>query len=382
MLYQKYANEIWKEFLETKITEYTFKRNYDYGPQGISSVSKLSPYISHRVILEYQIIEDVLERYKGNNVKKFIEEVYWRIYWKGWLENKSCVWDNFISKKDFEYNEYDYENALEGKTELPFFNSWIEELKDFNYLHNHTRMWFASTWIFNLGLPWQLGARLFFKHLYDGDAASNLLSWRWVAGLHTKGKKYVFSPQNLKKFSNNRFNVEKIEYKDVNISDNFEMVFSSDIFNCQFLKKSEYLVMFENDLNEDTLRNLIIKYKKVFLVLLDQSHRQINISDSVLVFKKKLTSEFAKRFLNIHKISSLALPQELRDIKQFDLIYPSVGDNNDFINRFKLKHAKKVNVLVREEDLYSWKFAKKGFFKFKENIESINKYLQRPKRLW
>ena len=65
-------------------------------------------------------------------------------------------------------------------------------------------MWFASTWIFNLGLPWQLGAKFFFKYLFDGDAASNLLSWRWVGGLQTKGKQYLFSSSNLRKFSNNR----------------------------------------------------------------------------------------------------------------------------------------------------------------------------------
>ena len=50
-------------------------------------------------------------------------------------------------------------------------------------------MWFASIWIFTLNLPWQKGAEFFMKHLLDGDAASNTLSWRWVAGLQTKGKK-------------------------------------------------------------------------------------------------------------------------------------------------------------------------------------------------
>ena len=43
-------------------------------------------------------------------------------------------------------------------------------------------MWFASIWIFTLKLPWQKGAEFFLRELYDGDAASNTLSWRWVAG--------------------------------------------------------------------------------------------------------------------------------------------------------------------------------------------------------
>lgn len=49
----------------------------------------------------------------------------------------------------------------------------------------------ASIWIFTLGLPWQLGAEWMFEHLRDADPASNTLSWRWVAGLHTAGKTYL-----------------------------------------------------------------------------------------------------------------------------------------------------------------------------------------------
>ena len=63
-------------------------------------------------------------------------------------------------------------------------------------------MWFASIWIFTLGLPWQKGAEFFMKHLLDGDAASNTLSWRWVGGLQTKGKHYLAQSWNISKFLN------------------------------------------------------------------------------------------------------------------------------------------------------------------------------------
>ena len=53
-------------------------------------------------------------------------------------------------------------------------------------------MWFASIWIFTLKLPWQLGADFFMQNLLDGDPASNTLSWRWSAGIHTKGKNYIY----------------------------------------------------------------------------------------------------------------------------------------------------------------------------------------------
>ena len=62
-------------------------------------------------------------------------------------------------------------------------------------------MWFASIWIFTLKLPWQLGAAFFLEYLYDGDVASNTLSWRWVAGIHTKNKAYFASAENIQKYS-------------------------------------------------------------------------------------------------------------------------------------------------------------------------------------
>ena len=43
------------------------------------------------------------------------------------------------------------------------------------------------------------------KNLFDGDAASNTLSWRWVAGLQTKGKHYVAQAWNISKFTNNKY---------------------------------------------------------------------------------------------------------------------------------------------------------------------------------
>ena len=376
------AEKKWKNFLSTRIKDYGSLRNYDYGPHEINYVSKISPFISHRVLFEYQIIKDIKLEFKGNQVNKFIEEIYWRIYWKGVLENKPCIWENFITNKVDNYDLNKYKIALNGETDLPYFNSWVKELKTYNYLHNHTRMWFASTWIFSLGLPWQLGASFFFKYLYDGDAASNLLSWRWVAGLHTKGKRYLFSPQNLKKFSDGRFCVKNISNQDISLKDDFEVIFSNDIYQSNMQKASNYLIMFENDLHENTLKNIISKYQKVFLINLDNKHRQIEIADNVAQFKQNLRYEFRLKFPNIEIISSLDLKDKLKEISSIDLIYPSIGDNYDFIKRFQKTNKLKVKNLVRPEDLYAWQFAKRGFFKFKENIPAINKFINESNLIW
>ncbi len=376
------AEKKWKNFLNTKIKDYGSRRNYDYGPQEINYVSKISPFISHRVLYEYQIIKDIKVKYNGNLVNKFIEEVYWRIYWKGVLENKPCIWENFINKELDNYDFNQYKLAVNGETDISYFNSWVEELKTYNYLHNHTRMWFASTWIFTLGLPWELGAKFFFKYLYDGDAASNLLSWRWVGGLQTKGKRYMFSPQNLKKFSNGRFCVTHITNEDIILEDDFDVIFSNDIYKSNMNKSSDYLIMFENDLNENSLKGIVSEYQKVFLIELDKKHRMIEISDSVAQFKQDLINEFSLKFANIEKISSLELNHKLKGVSSVDLIYPSIGDNYDFIKRFQERNKLMVKNLVRPEDLYAWKFAKRGFFKFKENIPAINKFISEPNLVW
>ena len=370
------AEEKWNEFLKSKITLYGIYRNYDYGPNAENFVSGISHFITHRLLLEYSIINDIRQKYNSKKVDKFIEEVYWRVYWKGWLENRPSVWTNFVEKKNDEFNNSIYEKAIKGETELSFFNSWVHELKEYNYLHNHTRMWFASTWIFNLGLPWELGAKFFIEHLLDGDAASNTLSWRWVAGLHTKGKKYIFTTKNLRKFSNNRFITNSINFKQIDLQDNFKADYEDQIYTQSMQKVNTKLLLFENDLHIPTLENLINSYEEVLLISLDDIDRQIRISDKVSNFKDLILCEFESKFSNMQKIKSSSLREKLKNTNHIDVIYPGIGENLDFLKRFQSKVGIGLNYLVRKEDLYSWKFAKKGFFKFKENIPKINNFIK------
>ena len=364
------AKSKFKKYLVKNITIYSKSRNYDFGIRERDNVSNLSHFISHRILFEFEIIKLVLSKYNYPRVEKYIQEIFWRIYWKGWLENRPQVWDDFINNN--EHKNENYQKAISGNTDIECFNDWVNELKNYNYLHNHTRMWFASTWIFNLGLPWQLGAKFFFKYLFDGDAASNLLSWRWVAGLQTKGKQYLFSSSNLRKFSNNRFNVEKIINKQISIEESNQIPLEDEIYKNNMDPKSDNLILFENDLNVATLKNLLPSYKKVFIILLKNEQRQIKLSESVLKFKQEMVSEFSGHFDNVEQIDSHSLEHIFKNINQIDLIYPGVGENYDFIIRFKTLNNKHIFNLVRDEDLFAWNFAKKGFFQFKVNIPKIN----------
>jgi deoxyribodipyrimidine photo-lyase len=200
-------------FIDTSVRAYPQARNFDLGPVERQNVSMLSPYIRHRLLGEWEVVDAALTRFAAPHVEKFVQEVCWRTYWKGWLEHRPGVWQQYLADlvdlrrrmiSDAAFAAQ-CERAIAGRTGIECFDAWAHELIEHGYLHNHARMWFASIWVFTLGLPWQLGADFFMRHLLDGDPASNTLSWRWVCGLHTLGKTYVARPVNIARYTRNRF---------------------------------------------------------------------------------------------------------------------------------------------------------------------------------
>ena len=189
---------------------YTETRNFDHGPEDRSNVSLLSPYLRYRLITEAEVVAAVRREHSATVAEKFLQEVLWRTYWKGWLELRPIIWDRYLNDVAALQTQpgdwrVAYTQALSGSTGIDCFDAWVYELAEYGYLHNHARMWFASIWIFTLRLPWQLGAELFYRQLYDGDPASNTLSWRWVAGLQTAGKTYLATTDNIVRFTGARF---------------------------------------------------------------------------------------------------------------------------------------------------------------------------------
>ena len=363
------AQNLWDNFAKYKINDYAKLRNFDFGPNNEGSVSKLSPFVTHRILLEYDLINDIKSKYKVNNPSKFIEEIFWRVYWKGWMENRPKVWQNFISEKNLDYDYELYESAINGNTEIDFFNSWVLELKQYNYLHNHTRMWFASIWIFTLKLPWELGAELFMKHLFDGDSASNTLSWRWVAGIQTKGKHYLATEWNIKKFSDNRFNKIKLNEKAVPVlNDKIHSIVKKDFLEAKNLDGKNLLV-FDNSLSFEVTDLTNNNFKNIFIVSNENDTRSIKISDKNINFKKFLIDDqeirLKEKSIKCEKINI----KEIKNIgESLVALYPSVGENLDFLNTNDLKN---IEFIYRKIDKFSWKFCNKGFFNFKNYIPKI-----------
>ena len=360
------------DFIENNILGYTKLRNFDFGIQNRKNISCLSPYVSHGIISEIEIINKVLKKYLFNKTEKFIQEVLWRIYWRGWLELRPMVWNDYLIKLKVLNEEYktnkNYLNAIKGETNIQCFNDWVNELKETNYLHNHTRMWFASIWIFTLELPWELGAEFFLKHLYDGDSASNTLGWRWVAGIQTPGKHYVASEWNIKKFTNNRYEKIRLNESAVPIKNNKTYSISKKDFINPKIDDGKLLLVFDNNLSFEFSDFRDKKFKKILIVNSNED-RQISLSDNIVKFKESL---FQDQLDRLKKFSIDCEVIKIKDIKQINeniyALYPSVGENLDFVVSNKLQN---IQFLYRKIDQFSWKYCTKGFFNFKNYIPQI-----------
>ncbi len=357
-------------FINSELANYSFKRNFDLGPKDKSNVSCLSPYISHRLITEYEVAKSVLAKFPYQKVEKYIQEIFWRVYWKGWLELRPQVWTDFIEDLKGLKEDESYKKAINGETQIECFNDWVKELKENNYLHNHTRMWFASIWIFTLNLPWQKGAEFFMKHLYDGDAASNTLSWRWVAGLQTKGKHYVAQSWNISKFTNNKYKNVKLNENALSLTDKREYKLNPLNFITED-NSNENLLVFENELNLEN-KNLK-KYKNIYLVLLSNDIRKLKLGQKVLDYKSGIINDQKKRFEDLQIIDEVKFQNLVDEINSFDVVHPCIGENFSFLNNIRKKRNLKLNFVLSEEDKFSWQFSNKGFFNFKNNIPKILK---------
>ena len=370
------ALERLKSFCENNLGQYAKSRNFDYGPERRDNISNLSRYITHRLIDEEEVIKSAHSKFAYLKIEKFIQEVLWRTYWKGWLELRPKVWSSYLNDlKNLQKQKENssYLQAIDGKTHIECFNDWIHELKQYNYLHNHARMWFASIWIFTLKLPWQLGADFFLKHLIDGDAASNTLSWRWVAGLQTKGKNYLATKYNI-----NTFSAKK--YETLKLNENASPLFESENFEIQPL----HFDKIENENSLFLLHNLdctfLQRTKETFnhyaLFDFNEVLERENFSKSVLDFKSSINLELKDTLQN--KFNSNVVIKNKEDllkiikdknIKNIITPYLNCGFENDFMS--EIKKIIKVTYVIREYDKYCYPFATKGFFAFKEQIPKI-----------
>ncbi len=177
--------------------------------------SRIGPYLRCRLVSEREAAKAALN---GGLVRApfraapLFERLLWGAYWKGWLEGRPQIYVGYLRQLSQDRRRWanleGYQIAVEGRTGLSAFDAWNLQLLETGVLSHQERIWYASIWIFTLRLPWTLGADHFFRHLMDGDAAVNTLSWRWVAGLQPPGKPHLARAGEIEAFSKGRFSLQ------------------------------------------------------------------------------------------------------------------------------------------------------------------------------
>jgi deoxyribodipyrimidine photo-lyase len=371
--------------------DYARDRNADLGASR-TNVSGLSPYVRHRLVTEHEVVAAVLDRHSLSAADKFVQEVFWRTYWKGWLEQNPEVWRRYRREVDeFATGSLPdgYDDAVTGRTGIDAMDAWVRELVDTGYLHNHTRMWFASIWVFTLGLPWQLGADFFYRHLLDGDAASNTLSWRWVAGLQTAGKTYLASASNIARYTDGRFSPSGLATTARALSEEplppREPIESDDVVGT--IGERVGLLLHEEDLEASTLlaEQPRLASPEATAVFADPVARSpFPVSDVVEAFTATAVDDAAERMLDARgrpaEVLADTLPSTVlrwAESEQLDTVvvpYAPVGPVHERLGVLRAALAAEGVSLVtarRRWDSAAWPYASRGFFPFRERIPAL-----------
>ncbi|MEM1374323.1 MAG: FAD-binding domain-containing protein [Pseudomonadota bacterium] len=378
-------------FLPKAGRDYAAKRNYDI--PGHPHVSALSPYIRHRALTEAEVLDATLARFAPSTAEKFIQEVYWRTYWKGWLELRPEVWDRYQHDLEEDVAALDKDRALrrawqdacDGETGIDCFDYWANQLTDTGYLHNHARMWFASIWVFTLGLPWTLGADFFLRHLLDGDPASNTLGWRWVAGIQTRGRVYAAKADNISRYTEGRFKPEGLEKNPQPLDDApFGPPGPVPLTDPADTGKSTAILIHWEDLSPTALMRS--DHAEVVVLKPFDHGSPLEPAERVLAFREGLTDDAAQRYgaSDAPRIlsSDLASWAERKGIEQIVTAHAPVGPIATELAQAERSLSQRGIALRRQMrafDAEAWPHATKGFFKFKEKIPSFLKSRQAAK---
>lgn len=381
------ALEALQRFVPQAGASYARTRNFDFGQDLHKNVSQLSPYLRHRVLTEEDVLRAVLGRHSAISAEKFVQEVFWRTYWKGWLELRPAIWQSYRAGVLRRLDEIQsqsglqqrWQDACSGTTGLEYFDAWAQELTKTGYLHNHARMWFASVWIFTLRLPWELGADFFMRHLLDGDPASNTLSWRWVAGLQTRGKHYLARPENIAKYTDGRFHPKPAELDtQAHPLEGPEHPPRSPLPREARLdtKATTLFVLHEEDLSPGWILEREIHPVGTAVLAARQDQTPLQPAPQVSAFRNALIQEAADRWgprLGAevdHVDSAMTLTQMANRLNAEQIVtsFAPVGPVADLMAQVS---GVPVVQLRRPYDTQAWPHATAGFFKFKANIPKL-----------
>jgi deoxyribodipyrimidine photo-lyase len=378
-----------RDFLPHAGRDYALGRNHDLGED--STVSRLSPWLRHRLITEAEVIEAVLGRHTPGAAEKFLQEVLWRSYWKGWLELRPRVWRDYQRGRDAALHRLaaeaglrrDWEAACLGQTGIDGFDHWAQELAETGWLHNHARMWFASIWIFTLRLPWELGADFFLRHLIDGDPASNTLSWRWVGGLQTVGKTYLARADNIAAHTGGRFHPKDLARTAPALPPEPHPAPRPLPGMKPFVPETPTaFLLTEEDLSPGFMFDEGLRPLATLLVSRPEALSPLSVMPRVAAFKAGAVTETAGRWADrlgpLRGLSEDMAPAAVADwaahagARQVVSAHAPVGPVADWLAALEPELAARgidLCLVLRPEDARAWPLATQGFFRFWERVQ-------------
>ncbi len=364
---------------------------------GHPYVSTLAAAIRVRLVLEREVAQIALDEHGAlSNCEKFVQEVNWRGYWRSWLELRPEIWTRYLQTREEErvglakVQRRRIEQIENGESGCEPMDNFARELVETGYLHNHARMWFAAFWIHTEKLPWELGSDFFERHLMCACPAANTLSWRWVAGIQTRGKAYLARRSNLEKYCDPAYlgegiGMERLERpSEANVPDGPIPNATQPAFDSQIGKTSGDIGLWisEDDLCPETSEELSgAKFAAICTSVVGAPPKSETSNGLRRDFRLKAAQDAGGRAAqkweiepkNLEAADSEELANQIGEwaksanVRTVVALKPFVGPTDDALGAIRSRLESdgiELKLLRRREDARVLQYATSGYFKF------------------
>jgi deoxyribodipyrimidine photo-lyase len=147
----------------------------------VDGTSRLSAYLHFGCLSPLEVVTRAQERPDSG---EFVRQLCWRDFFHQLLAgNPETTHRDLHPGTDDRHPDHDaFERWRGGLTGYPIVDAGMRQLAFEGWLPNRARLIVGSFLTRNLGVDWRRGAAVFFDLLVDGDVASNVGNWQWVAG--------------------------------------------------------------------------------------------------------------------------------------------------------------------------------------------------------
>ena len=144
------------------------------------ATSRLSAYLHFGCLSP----RELAFRAHGQGAEGFLRQLCWRDFFLQLLAaNPETEREDLRHRNDrWSRDQETLARWREGRTGYPIVDASMRQLAHEGWLPNRSRLIVASFLAKTLYLDWRLGVRTFSEQLVDGDVASNVGNWQWIAG--------------------------------------------------------------------------------------------------------------------------------------------------------------------------------------------------------